>query len=62
MIKINGKNAQTSVSIKDFYGTLIETFNVSGIMSRQNYSVSNNSYLLSETSIEQTIAEPKTLV
>jgi len=62
LVSINGKNATTTIYLKDFYGTSLSSFQVSGVLSNQSYNVSNGQYLLAEASIQQTVTERKTLV
>ena len=62
LITIEGKQALANVYIKDFYGTLLDIFTVSGVLDNQNYSISENSYLLTEASINQFVTEQKVLI
>jgi len=62
LVSINGKNATSTIYLKDFYGTSLNSFQVSGVLSNQSYNVSNGQYLLAEASIQQTVTERKTLV
>jgi hypothetical protein len=62
LVSINGKNATSTIYLKDFYGTSLNSFPISGVLSNQSYNVSNGQYLLAEASIQQTVTERKTLV
>jgi hypothetical protein len=62
LISIDGKIASTKIYLKDFYGTLIEEFPVSGVLSNQNYNISQGQYLLASASVEQTVTEKKVLI
>lgn len=62
MISINGKRAATTIYIKDFYGSSLDNFTISGVLATQNYNISAGQYLLSNAKITQTIVERKTLV
>jgi len=62
LISVNGKTASTEIYIKDFYGTLLDRFPISGVLSNQSYNISNGQYLISEANIEQTVTEKKVLV
>lgn len=62
LISINGKTASTVIYIKDFYDTLLNQFPISGVLSNQNYNISNGQYLTSEATIEQIVTEKKLLV
>lgn len=62
LISSNGKKASTKIYLKDFYGTVLNEFPVSGVLSNQNYNISQGQYLLSEATIEQVVTERKVLV
>lgn len=62
LIQINGKTANTTIYLKDSYGTLLDSFLVSGIMTNQSYEISEGQYLLNSANITQTVADTKTLV
>lgn len=62
LISINGKNASTTIYLKDFYGDALTTFAISGVLNSQSYEVSEGQYLLANASIQQTVTETKTLV
>lgn len=62
LVEINGKNVATSIAIKDLYGTSLQTFNVSGVMTNQNYEISERTYMLTSADISQTVPVLKTLV
>jgi hypothetical protein len=62
LIDINGKTASTTIYLKDSYGTSLDTFLVSGILTNQNYEVSDGQYLMSSANIIQTVTERKTLI
>jgi hypothetical protein len=62
LISVNGKNASSVIYLKDFYGTSLSSFSIDGVLSNQNYNVSEGQYLLTEASIRQTITETKTLI
>ena len=61
-IYIKNFTLEDNVYIKDFYGTLLDIFTVSGVLDNQNYSISENSYLLTEASINQFVTEQKVLI
>jgi hypothetical protein len=62
LISIDGKNANTTIFIKDFYGDSLTSFAISGVLTNQSYEVSEGQYLLASASIQQTVTETKTLV
>lgn len=62
MVSTKGKKAETNIIIKDFYGTEMHSFNISGVLTQQNYNISNGSYMLSNASIEQVVTENKVLI
>jgi len=62
LVNINGKNATASIYLKDFYGTLIDIFNISGVLTNQNYNISEGQYLLAQANISQTVTERKVLI
>lgn len=62
MIDIQGKNVSTNIYIKDFYGTSLQLFGITGVLNRQSYEVSNGRYMITSAEIMQTISEIKTLV
>lgn len=62
LISTSGKFANALLTIKDTYGTVLDTFRVSGVLTSQNYEISEGQYLLSSADISQTVPEPKTLV
>jgi len=62
LIDIQGKNAVTTIYLKDFYGTLLDSFPISGVLNNQNYEISEGQYMLSKASISQTVTEQKTLI
>jgi hypothetical protein len=62
LISINGKTAATTIYLKDFYGTSLQSFSISGFVGSQNYEVSEGQYLLNSATIDQTIPRIKTLV
>ena len=62
LISIDGKNANTTIFIKDFYGDSLTSFAISGVLTNQSYEVSKGQYLLASASIQQTVTETKTLV
>lgn len=57
-----GRNASTIIYLKDTYGTLLNSFPVSGILTNQKYDVSNGQYLMSSANIMQQVDDIKTLV
>lgn len=62
LVDINGYSAATNIYIKDFYGTQLGSFGVSGIIDSQSYSVSNGNKLMSKISIYQQVTRAKTLI
>lgn len=62
MVSIDGKKISTNIYLKDFSGQSLTTFNINGVMTSQNYNISEGNYMLSEASIEQTVTEEKVLV
>jgi len=62
LLDINGKTVSTVVTLKDLYGTSLQTFNVSGVMTSQNYEISERTYMLTSADISQTVPTIKTLV
>jgi hypothetical protein len=62
ILDIDGKNVNSTVSLRDTYGTVLDTFSISGILLSQNYEVSEGQYLLASADIEQTVTQNKTLV
>jgi hypothetical protein len=62
LLSIDGKSAITNITLKDTYGTSLEIFKVSGILTSQNYDISEGQYLLASAKITQTISETKTLI
>lgn len=62
LISINGKRAATTIYLKDFYGTALSTFSISGVLNNQNYEISDGQYMLASASIEQAVTEQKVLV
>jgi hypothetical protein len=62
IVGIDGKSAITNITLKDTYGTSLEIFKVSGILTSQNYDISEGQYLLASAKITQTIPETKTLI
>ena len=62
MISIEGKDAIANIHVKDFYGTLLDIFTISGVLSDQNYNISEGQYMLTEASISQAVTEEKVLI
>jgi hypothetical protein len=62
ILSIYGKSAITNITLKDTYGTSLDLFKVSGILTNQNYQISEGQYLLASAKITQTIPETKTLI
>lgn len=62
LIDIDGKTAIGQVVIKDFYGTNLNTFNISGVLTTQNYQVNEGQYMLASAQLTQTVVENKTLI
>ena len=62
ILSIDGKSAITNITLKDTYGTSLDVFNVSGVLTNQNYEISEGQYLLASAKITQTIPETKTLI
>lgn len=62
LLTTSGKFANTTITIKDTYSTTLDTFRVSGVLTNQNYELSEGQYLLASADISQTVPEPKTLV
>jgi hypothetical protein len=62
LISVDGKSVSTQLYIKDFYGTLLDSFPVSGVLTNQNYNVSEGQYMLTDATVEQIITESKVLV
>jgi hypothetical protein len=61
-ISVDGKTAVCTIYLKDFYGQALQQFDVSGILTNQNYQISEGNYMLTDATIEQTVTETKTLV
>lgn len=62
LVDIYGKSVSTTISLKDLYGTSLQTFNVSGVMTSQNYEINERNYMLTSADISQTVPTIKTLV
>jgi len=62
LLSINGKEASTIIYLKDFYGSSLDSFSISGVLNNQSYEVTEGQYMLASASIEQTVTEQKTLV
>jgi len=62
LISIEGKDAIANIHVKDFYGTLLDIFTISGVLSDQNYNISEGQYMLTEASISQAVTEEKVLI
>lgn len=62
LIETSGKYALTTITIKDTYSTILDTFKVSGVLTNQNYEISEGQYLLASADISQTVPELKTLI
>lgn len=62
LVDIYGGSAAANIYIKDFYGTALGSFGVSGIIDSQSYSVSNGNKLMSKISIFQQMTRGKTLI
>lgn len=61
-IDIDGKTVSTTLTLKDTYGTSLQTFFVSGVMNNQKYEVGENGYLLTSASIFQQVTDTKYLI
>lgn len=61
-VDIDGKSVSSTITLKDIYGTVLNTFNISGVLTSQSYEVSEGQYLMSSAEIMQTVVEKKTLV
>lgn len=62
MLNIDGKGVNSIISLRDTYGTVLDTFAISGVLLNQNYEVSEGQYLLASADIKQTVTQNKTLV
>ncbi len=62
ILSIDGKSAITNITLKDTYNTSLDLFKVSGVLTNQNYEISEGQYLLASAKITQTIPETKTLI
>jgi len=62
LISIAGRTATTTITLKDIYGTTLDTFDVSGVLTSQNYEISQGQYLLASANISQTVTENKVLI
>ncbi len=61
-IDIDGKSVSSTITLKDIYGAILNTFNISGVLTSQSYEVSEGQYMISSAEIMQTVVEKKTLV
>jgi len=62
LLATSGKYAFTNITIKDTYSTTLDTFRISGVLTNQNYEISEGQYLLASADISQTVPEFKTLI
>jgi hypothetical protein len=62
ILSIDGKSAITNITLKDTYNNSLDLFKVSGVLTNQNYEISEGQYLLASAKIIQTIPETKTLI
>jgi hypothetical protein len=61
-INYTGRAGSTVIYLKDTYGTLLDSFPVSGLITNQKYDVNNGQYLMSSANIMQQVDDIKTLV
>ena len=62
LLSIEGKSAITNITLKDTYGTSLDVFKISGVLTSQNYEISEGQYLLASAKISQVVPDIKTLV
>lgn len=62
ILSIEGKSAITNITLKDILGTSLDVFNISGVLTSQNYEISEGQYLLASAKISQVVPDVKTLV
>lgn len=62
LIDIDGKSVNSVITLRDSYGTILDTFPISGVLTDQSYDVTNGQYMIATANISQTIADKKTLI